>query len=55
LLGTAEDLLKALKVRAVNERKTFKTLVTELFRKGLAVMEVEEVSTGRGRKGKWAL
>ena len=34
-----EDLLRELKIRAVTEGKTFKSLMTELFRKGLAIME----------------
>jgi hypothetical protein len=34
-----DAFLKELKIRAVNEGKTFKDLVTELMRKGLDAME----------------
>lgn len=37
-------LLRELKIRAVNERKTFKALMAELFRTGLAILKKEGVA-----------
>lgn len=42
-----EDLLRAAKVRAVNEGKTFKALMAELFQNGLAAMKEEETKTSK--------
>ncbi len=41
-LDLPEDLLRAAKVRAVNEGKTFKAMMAELFRSGLAAIKEEE-------------
>lgn len=46
-LDLPEDLLRELKIRAVNEGKTFKTLMAELFRNGLAAIKDEEAARHR--------
>lgn len=42
-----EDLLKTLKFRAVNEGKTFKALMAELFRDGLAKLKAQQAAAER--------
>jgi plasmid stability protein len=38
-LDLPEDMLRDLRIQAVNEGKTFKALMTELLRSGLATMQ----------------
>jgi hypothetical protein len=45
-----EDLLRAAKVRAVHEGKTFKALMAELFRNGLAAIKEEEAKARKSRE-----
>ncbi len=39
-----EDLLKEVKIRAVQEGKTFKTLMAELLDQGLDILELERLA-----------
>jgi len=42
-----EELLLDLKIRAVNEGKTFKALMAELFRRGLDLMKAEDEAAAK--------
>ena len=46
-LDLPENLLRELKIRAVSEGKTFKALMAELFRHGLAALKEEEAAKPR--------
>ena len=47
-----EDLLRALKVRAVKEGKTFKGLMAELMSSGLAAFTAQEARVNHSPKTK---
>jgi plasmid stability protein len=49
-LDLPEDLLRALKVRAVEEGKTFKALVTEYMSTGIAELEAQEAKEKKSVK-----
>ena len=48
-LELPEDLLRGLRVRAVLEDKTFKALVEEVLRKGLATVDATRTPTVKAR------
>lgn len=53
-LDLPEDLLKQIKIRAVNEGKTFKALMAELFRDGLAIIKEGEAAAAAVKRKKTA-
>lgn len=48
-LDIPEDLLRELKIRAAKEGKTFKLLMSELFRNGLDLMEKQKTESPKAR------
>ena len=51
-LDLPEDLLRTLKIRAVQEGKTFKGLMAELMRGGLAAIKAQEARANKSVKTK---
>ena len=51
-LDLPEDLLRTLKIRAVHEGKTFKSLMAELMRGGLAAIKAQEARANKSVKTK---
>ncbi len=51
-LDLPEDLMRTLKIRAVQEEKTFKGLMAELMSSGLAVLQAQEAGMKKPVKTK---